>query len=188
MKLSALLLLIFFLCLKINSSAQLAVLANPELKSTLEKVLTDFQYDFKDLKGDQLTSNPQTIVYETALKSNLMEDNSITEYSGTHPVYSWQATFLTTEDYEKACDKYKRTYKQLKQISLRITKEGSGFHLYGEYEEPGESSKYISSVFDPVPATALPTKLKVELSMQYEFPNWKVKIAVYRKDREDSEQ
>jgi hypothetical protein len=188
MKFSALLLVIFCVILNINSSAQLLFPGNPELKSDLEKVMADFQYDFKTLKADEITSNPQTRQYQTALKTTLMEDNTITEYTGTVPVYSWQGTLFSTEDFDKASDKYKRTYKQLKQVSLRLTKEGSGIHLTGEFEEPSEASKFVSTVFDPVPASELPRKMKVELSMQFEFPEWKIKIAVYRKEKEDVEE
>lgn len=177
-------LLLFYI---VPCSAQLPALVNSDVKATLEKVIADFQNDFKNLKTDEITSNPQTTEYQTSLKNSFMEENSVVQYSASQPVYSWQATLLTTEAYEKACDKYKRFYKQLKQVSLRLTKE-STIHLYGEFEEPRESSKFVSSVFDPIPASSLPRKLKVELSMQYEFPEWKVKIAIYRKEKEDEEQ
>jgi hypothetical protein len=31
-------------------------------------------------------------------------------------------------------------------------------------------------------------KMKVEVSMQFEFPEWKVLVLVYEKEREDTEQ
>jgi hypothetical protein len=59
--------------------------------------------------------------------------------------------------------------------------------LSGDYDAPSESRKFSSTVFRLMPnANNLP-KVKVELSLQYEFPEWKIYLLVYQKEREDAD-
>jgi hypothetical protein len=39
-----------------------------------------------------------------------------------------------------------------------------------------------------MPNAANMPKLKVEASMQFEFPEWKINLMVYEREREDNEQ
>ena len=51
-----------------------------------------------------------------------------------------------------------------------------------------ESKKFFTSIFKLTPNAANMPRLKIEASMQFEFPEWKVNLIVYEKEREDNEQ
>jgi hypothetical protein len=102
------------------------------------------------------------------------------------PVYSWQTVLLTTEDYEEAAKKYKAVYSQLKGMNVKYVVDN--YTLRGEYEAPDESRGFATSVLTPAHPPAALKKLKVEVSMQFEFPEWKVSVMVYEKEKEDDEQ
>src|SRR5438270_6578801 len=70
-----------------------------ELRANLQKVIIDFPKEFSSLKGSVLEENPQTVEYACLLDFKEAEENSITKYNSTRPIYSWQATMLTTEDF-----------------------------------------------------------------------------------------
>src|SRR4029079_5691721 len=75
--------------------------SNNELRNNLEKIISDYPYGFSSLKGDTLVENPQTIEFSSRLDFKSAQENSITEYKSAHPVYSWSATFISTEEFEE---------------------------------------------------------------------------------------
>lgn len=158
---------------------------NNDLRTNLQKVLTDFPNQFVNIKGDVIVENPQSTDYASTLNFTSAESNSITQYSGAKPTYSWQATMLTTEDFDEASKKYKWLFNQLKAMTVKVG--DYSYTLNGEYEAPEESKKFTTTTFNLIPAATNLPKVKIEASMQFEFPEWKVSLVVYQKEREDNE-
>ena len=179
---------LFCFCLVRSSVAQLKIpgVGNSDVRHALEKVIGDFSKNLSSLKGDVLNTNPQTVEYESLLPFKSAERNIIIQYSGKNPVYSWQANMFTAEEFEVAEKKYKSLFSQLKGMSLKLNRDYD-YSLSGEYDKPSESKKFSSTVFRLLPNASYLPKVKVELSMQYEFPEWKIYLLVYQKEREDGE-
>src|SRR6476469_7588884 len=78
---------------------------NNDLRHNLEKVIADFPLELSSIKGSMIERNPQTVEYATVLTFEGAEENTVTKYISTKPVYSWQATGLTSEDVEEASKK-----------------------------------------------------------------------------------
>jgi hypothetical protein len=177
-----------FILFSTQSTAQLRLpgLSNSDVKQALEKVLADFPKDFATLKGEVLNNNPQTVEYASQLQFRSAEKNTITEYSGKTPLYSWQALMLTDEEYAIAEKKYKSLFKDLKGISLTLNRDYS-YGLEGSYDPPSDAKKFATSVFHLTPNASNLPKVKVELSLQYEMMEWKIYLTVYHKEREDNE-
>ena len=110
----------------------------------------------------------------------------ITQYKSVKPIYSWKATLLISEDFEEAAAKYTWLVNQLKVMTVNLD-GGYSFSLHGRYNEPTESLKFTTSVFRLMPNAVNMPKLKIEASMHFEFPEWKVSLLVYEKEREDAE-
>ena len=159
---------------------------NPDIRNALEKVIGDYPKEFSNLKGEILNTNPQTVEYESLLPFKSAEKNIIIQYSGKVPVYSWQAHMFSAEEFEVAEKKYKALFGQLKGMNLKLNRDYD-YSLSGDYDKPTESKKFSSSVFRLLPNASNLPKVKVELSMQYEFPEWKIYLLVYQKEREDNE-
>jgi hypothetical protein len=169
-----------------SAQLRLPITGNSDVRQALEKVINDYPKSFATLKGEVIANNPQTVEYESLLSFKSAERHSITEYSGKKPVYSWQAQMFTTDDFETAAKKYKTYFSQLKGMNLKLNRDYD-YTLSGEFDKPDDSKKFSSTVFRLFPnATYLP-KVKVELSLQYEFPEWKIYLMVYQKEREDNE-
>jgi hypothetical protein len=179
--------LIALLFLALNSNAQLKFpVTNNDLRINLSKILSDYADGFKSLKGDTISVNPQTIEFATRIEFAGAQQNSILQYRSLNPVYSWQAILMATEDFEEASKKYKWLYNQLKVMTVKV--QDYSFTMSGQFDAPEESRKFCSSIFKLTPNAANMPKLKIEASMQFEFPEWKVNLSVYEKDREDNEQ
>lgn len=187
-KTTQLVLLFAFSAFTNSSIAQLKLpgRGNPDVRHALEKVITDFPKEFANLKGEVLNTNPQTVEYSSLLSFKSAEHNTITQYSGKQPLYSWQALMFTTEEFETAAKKYKALYSQLKGMDLTLNRDYS-YSLNGEYEKPDESKKFSTTVFKLFPNASNLPKVKVELSMQYELMEWKIYLLVYEKEKEDNE-
>lgn len=189
MKITAKLVLAASLFLSVSTAlnAQLKLpLKNNALKTDLEQVIDDFPKEFATLKGGVQAENPQTVEYHSQLKLSGSESCVITRYTGAKAVYSFQAVMLTTEDFDDAVKKYKWLFNQLKGMTVKVNRDYT-FSLAGSYESPEESRKFTSSILNMLPAAVNVPKLKVEVSLQFEFPEWKVNLLVYEKEREDNE-
>lgn len=180
-----------FLCLFVfvsaNAQLRLPSRSGSDLRQALEKVITDYSKGFSNLKGDLLNdSDPQRLEYASLLTFKTAETNTIIQYSGASPIYSWQAQLLSTDDFAVAEKKYNSLYKELKGISLTLNRDYT-YALEGTYGAPNESLGFASTEFHLTPSASSLPKVKVELSLQYEMPEWKIRIAVYQKEREDNE-
>jgi hypothetical protein len=176
-----------FLFFTSESQAQFRFpVTNNDLRNNLQKVIAGFGNELNNVKGDTLALNPQTVEYASLLKFDGAEQNTVTQYISTKPIYSWQAVVLTTEDFEEATKKYKWLCNQLKVMTINLG-DGYTFSLSGKYEAPDEGKKFSSSTFQLTPAATNLPKLKIEAGLQFYFPEWRVNLLVYQKEREDNE-
>lgn len=149
-------------------------------------MVSDFPRELSTIRGEEVMANPQTVEYATTLDLEGVESNTVTKFIANRPIYSWKALVLTTEEFEEAEKKYKWLANQLKVMTLTL-EGGSSFTLSGDYEQPDESKKFFVSSYRLTPAaTALP-KLQIQVTMEYMFPEWKVGMVIFQKEREDKE-
>jgi hypothetical protein len=182
--------LLVLACIMAGSASQAQVklpVTNNDLRINLEKIIADFPHQLDALKGDTLADNPQTIEFSSRLNFNMAPDNVITQYKSEKPIYSWSAVLLKTEEFDEAVKKYKWLCNQLKVMTVTL-EGGYAYTMSGNYDIPEESRKFSSSIFHLTPRAMELPKLKIEAAMQFEFPEWKVTLLVYEKEREDQEQ
>jgi hypothetical protein len=157
------------------------------IRSDIQKVVADFPYRFQNIRGEVIDRSPQSIEYASKLKVGDLGQCSIVQYSsGDKAIYSWQALMLVTEDFESAAKKYKSLFQQLKGANVYYIKDQ--YALKGEYDAAEESRKFATSTLTLAYPPAPLKKLRIDVSLQFEFPEWKVSLVVYEKEREDDEQ
>ena len=153
----------------------------------VKKVIQDYPNRFINLMGEVVSENTQSTDYKCNFNVNGAEEAIITRYSAKKEVCSWQALMLTTESFDKAKQKFKSLCNQLNNLSVDIGGI-KNFHLKGKYEAPEEKKKFTTVIFSFEPANEAIKKLKVEISLQFYAPmEWKVKVLVYDKERDDDE-
>ena len=176
------------LCLLIfhHASAQLKLPVNNTLRNDFQKIVTEYPIHFEGIRGNIINQNPQSIEYLSELKVGDATECSIIKYSaGSKPIYSWQGVMFISEDFEAASKKYKWLFNQLKGLNIFYVKDQ--YTLQGSFEEADESRKFTNSILEPVSPPDPLKKLKIEVAMRFEFPEWKVNLLVYEKEREDDE-
>ncbi len=174
-----------FLALQLSAQNRLPVLKIPNnIKPEVEKVTGDYYDHFYNIKGEKISETESIIEYKSKVIPKGALETTIVEIKSLHNVYSWLAIMLKTEDYEKAVEKYKQIYNQL---------NGAGFAMHdkttwkfsGNYDAPDESRAFASSILEPDIIPKALRRLKVEVALNYNMPDWIVKILVYEKESDE---
>jgi hypothetical protein len=174
------LLTIFFFSLSI-AKAQIKFTSANTLTADIKKVIDDYPNHFENLTGELIIQNPQSTDYQCNFKVSGAEESIITRYSGKRKSVSWYAVMLTTENFDEAKKRFHSLYNQLNNLSIR------SMRLKGVYESPVEEKKFTGATLSFDPANESLKKLKVEVVMEAEQMEWKVKLLIYDRDREDDE-
>jgi hypothetical protein len=170
------------LLFSISSFSQLRLTPRSGISSDVKKIIEDHPYHFSHITGPLILENAQFSDYECNFDVTGAEESTITKYSSkTDNVSSWKAIMLTTESFEEAKKKFKSLYGQLNGLSVRSAK------LTGVYETPVEEKDFTSVIFSFDAKDEGFQKLKVELVLYTESLEWKVKLMIYDREREDAE-
>lgn len=163
-------------------TAQTTDISKNSITADIKKIIEDYPNHFSAFTGELIVSNPQSSDYTCTLKISGAEECTITKYSATDKtICSWQALMLTTESFNEAVKKFRSLYTQLNGLRL-----GSS-QLSGTYEAPVEEKKFSSVLLSFSPVNDTMQKLKVELVMESEMVEWKVKLLIYERERNDDE-
>jgi hypothetical protein len=93
---------------------------------------------------------------------------------------------LTTDDFEAAKKEFRKLYLQLNNLSVSFS-NGQPFYFRAPYVTPTDEKKFTTIILQSDPGNETVKNLKVELSMEYELLEWKIKIQVYEREREDTD-
>jgi hypothetical protein len=174
----ALILSIFF------ASAQIIPVKN-SLQTDIAKVISDYPNGFKNISGDQLIENPQSIEFESRVEIKDAKCKVIKYSSTTKEIFSWEAEMLKTDDFDEASKKFRSVYNSLQHLSVNIS--GINVVFKGEYIKPSESIKFTTIVFNALDKNDKLSNLKISLVLETEVLDWVIKIQVYEKERDDKD-
>ena len=174
-----------FILFVFTLSAQVIPVKNA-LQTDLAKVLSDYPNGFKNIIGEQIIENPQSIEFECLLPVKEAIKCKLVKYSSNvKEIYSWEAEMTKTDDFEAAAKKFRTIYNSLQHLSVNIN--GSTVVFKGDYIKPSEAIKFTTIVLDPGEKTPELKKLKIALTLEAEMLDWVIKIQVYEREREDKD-
>ncbi|HSC36637.1 MAG TPA: hypothetical protein VLD19_02150 [Chitinophagaceae bacterium] len=158
-----------------------------QTNGALERVIQDYPNQFKNIKGDLLTSNPREAEYKSVVTIPGSESSVVTQYTGADKhIVSWQAILYSSTDFDKAENKFKSLYGEIKNTIVRLEGERPVI-LNGKYETPEEGRNTTTVAFDILPSTGPTRQLKVDLALQKNNRRWVVVLSVYDKDRKEEQ-
>lgn len=176
------------LFLSLALHAQLKLPTKSPLGNELKGIISEYPSRFSNLTGELITENAQSADFACNCSITGAEEATITRYSSAgNNIYSWQAVMLTTESFEKGKQKFKMLFNQLNNLVVNPGGEKS-YKLKADYESPTQDKKFNSIIFEFLPGEEAVEKLKVELTLEFYAPmEWKVRIIIYDRDRNDDE-
>jgi hypothetical protein len=166
-------------------SAQVIPIKNA-LQTDIAKVISDYPNGFKNIIGDEIIENPQSIEFECRVTVKDATSCRLIRYSSNaKDIYSWEAEMMKTDDFEAASKKFRTIYNSLQHLSVNIN--GSTSVFKGDYIKPTDAIKFTTIILDAGDKTPELKKLKLALVLESEMLDWVIKIQVYEKEREDKE-
>ena len=176
---------IIFILFITSLPAQIIPVKNA-LQTDIAKVISDYPNGFRNISGEQVVENPQTIEFECKVSVKDAVKCRVIKYSSNvKDIYSWEAEMLKTDDFEEVSKKFRAIYNSLQHLSVNIN--GTNAVFKGEYIKPAESMKFTTIVFDAGDKTPGLKKLKVALLLETDMLDWVIRIQVYEKEREDKD-
>jgi hypothetical protein len=180
--LTATFLFIFFV---FSLSAQVIPIKNP-FQTDIAKVISDYPNGFKNIIGDEIMQNPQSIEFECLVTVKDAIKCRLIKYSSSlKDIYSWEADMIKTDDFETASKKFKELYNSLQHLSVNIN--GNTAVFKGDYIKPSEAIKFTTIVLDAGDKISELKNLKLALTLEADMLDWIIKIQVYEKEREDKD-
>ena len=181
--------LVLFTCFclfLVPAQAQLKLTPTSQFAQDLRKVIEDYPNRFVNISGELVMESHQSVQYKCNFPINGAEEASVTRYSSeSRNISSWEAVMLSSESFERARLKFRSLFQQLNNLSVKM--DGVSFTLKGEYEAPREEIKFTTAALTLHPSQEAVSRLRVEIAMHYELTEWKVKVLVYDREREDDE-
>ena len=157
------------------------------MQTGIVKVISDYPNGFKNIIGEEIIENPQSIEFECRIAVRDAIKCRLIKYSSNRKeIYSWEAEMLKTDDFEEASKKFRAIYNSLQHLSVNIN--GSDAVFKGDYIKPAEAIKFTMIVLDAGEKNPELKKLKLALVIETGMLDWVIKIQVYEKEREDKDQ
>ena len=174
-----------FILFVFSLSAQVIPIKNA-LQTDIAKVLSDYPNGFKNIIGDEILQNPQSIEFECLVTIKDAIKCRLVKYSSNvKDIYSWEADMIKTDDFETASNKFRAFYNSLQHLSVNINRTTAVFK--GDYIKPSEAIKFTTIVLDAGDKTPELKRLKLALTLEADMLEWVIRIQVYEQEREDKD-
>jgi len=183
MKNTCLFLLLFSICF--TCCAQ-GVFSN-QTNSTLEKVVKDYPSQFKNIKGELLSSNGSATEYKSIIAIPGAVSTVITESVVAHKsAVSWQSILYAGNTFSGARSRFEELFNQIKNTIVKPD-GGKAVIVNGMYIDPSENNTFTTIQFDLLPATGIMQEVCVDLVLRNTGKQWKIFLNVYDKDMRNIE-
>jgi hypothetical protein len=174
-----------FILFIFSLSAQVIPIKNG-FQTDIAKVISDYPNGYKNIIGEQLIENPQSIEFECLVKvKDAIKCRVIKYSSNVKDIYSWEADMVKTDEFEAASKKFRAFYNSLQHLSVNIN--GSTAIFKGDYIKPSEAIKFTTIVLDAGNKTPELKNLKIALILETDMLDWVIKVQVYEKERDDKD-
>ena len=174
-----------FILFVFSLSAQVIPIRNA-FQTDIANVLSDYPNGFKNIIGDEIKQNPQSIEFECLVTvKDAIKCRLIKYSSNVKDIYSWEADMIKTDDFEAASNKFRALYNSLQHLSVNIN--GTTAVFKGDYIKPSEAIKFTTIILDLGDKTPEFKKLKLALVLETDMLDWVIKIQVYEQERLDKD-
>ena len=177
--------LLFILHIASTSCLAQGVFRN-QTSSALEKVVQDYPKQFKNIKGEQLSSAKGSAEYKSNIIIPGAVSTSITQtVADQKQLVSWQSVVFAANDFNLAKKRFEELYNQIKNTIIRPEGEKAVI-VNGMYIDPSEDKTFTTIQFDLLPPSGTMQKVNIDLILRNTGNQWKITLSVYDKDRKET--
>lgn len=168
-----------------NTGIAQGVFSN-QTNNTLEKVVQNYPSQFKNIRGELLSSRPGSAEYKSTINIPGAVSATITQLSASRKqTVSWQSVLYTGKQFDAAKSRFLEIFSQIE--STIIKPEGNKpVIIDGEYNIPAEDKVSTTILFDLLPATGPMQKINIDLVLKNTDGQWKIILSVADKDMKET--
>ena len=167
------------ICYNISSQPKFKGNKEASILPALNTVVQDYFKNFEDAKGDLISESTGTVTFESHTRIPGALSCIISKYA-LPATYSWEAVMYDAEDFENAAKRYQQLFKELN--NSKFAPNGfEKFTLKGSFDVPDESRGFAASTMKLEAPRKPWDNFTIELGIEYQFPNWIVKISMFEK-------
>jgi hypothetical protein len=150
---------------------------------TLEKVVQEYASQFKNIKGELLSSRQGASAYKSTLTIPGAVSTTITQsVAEDRQVISWESVLYTGKDFNTAKTRFETLFNQIKNTIIKPIGE-KPLIVNGLYMNPSADKIYNTVQFDLLPANGPLQKVNIDLVLQNESGKWQIVLCVYDRER-----
>jgi len=157
-----------------------------QTNNTLEKVVQDYPSQFKNIKGDQLSSRQGATDFKSNIGIPGAVSTTITQtVAGEKQLVSWQSVVFTTNEFSLARNRFEEMFNQIKNTIIKAQGEKAVI-VNGMFINPLQDQTYTTIQFDLLPPSGLMQKVNIDLVMENTGTQWEVVLSVHDKERKNT--
>jgi hypothetical protein len=158
-----------------------STLPSSDFNTSLEKIVSDFKYNYKNITGDTLSRQPESEVFESLIKIPGATNCVIYKFhSAKDTTASWQAVMFQGDDYREAVKIYRNTFRLVNKSKLQlIDRSVTGFS--GELEEPKEAVGFAVSTLQLDITDYRYNNFKAEVELLLSYSGYQVNLNLHNK-------
>ena len=154
---------------------------------TLEKVVQDYPSQFKNIRGELISTTPGSAEYKSTITIPGAVSATITQFAVAHKqILSWQSVVYSGTAFTAAKNRFEELFNQIKNTIIKPEGEKAVI-VNGLYRDPSEDKTFNTIQFDLMPATGLMQKVNIDLMLENTGTQWKIILSVSDKERKEME-
>lgn len=158
-----------------------------QTSSALEKVVQDYPKQFKNIRGEELSSAKGSTEYKSNIVIPGAVSTNITQTAaGQKQLVSWQSVVFAASDFNLAKTHFEEVFNQIKNTIIRAEGEKAVI-VNAMYIDPSPDKTFTTIQFDLLPPGGAMQKVNIDLMLKNTGNQWKIILSVYDKDRKETE-
>jgi hypothetical protein len=161
-------------------------LPSPEFNNALEKIVSDFRYNFKNITGDTLNNHGEVEIYSSTIALPGTTECTINKYhSAKDTTASWQAVVYSGDNYKEAVKAYKNAFRLINKSRIHLI-DRSIIGFEGQMEQPTEELRFTVSTLRLESDDIRYKRFSAEIELLSNYTGFQVNINLSNK-KPDSE-
>ncbi|MEO5682831.1 MAG: hypothetical protein ABIQ88_09325 [Chitinophagaceae bacterium] len=154
---------------------------------TLEKVVQDYPSQFKNIRGELISSGAGAEAYKSTIAIPGALTTTITQSAANQKqVLSWESVLYKGSDFKAASSRFEQLFNQIKNTIIKPRGERAVI-VNGMYASPSAEMAVSTIQFDMLPPTVLLQKMNIDLTMQNSGSQWTISLRVYDKEPKEGQ-
>ncbi len=155
---------------------------NNQTNNVLEKVVQDFPKQFRNIKGELVSTSAGQAEYTSAISIPGALSTNIIQTSANHnQALCWQTVLYAGTGFDNAKKRFEELFNQIKNTIVK-PEGGKAAIVNGFYIDPVERNTFTTIQFDLLPAQASLEKVNIDMLLKNTGHQWKIVLSVYDKE------